>query len=272
MCILAAGAGLSLIAACEATQQGKAPGVVPPGRLDVMPQVNASTYVAHGHLLERQGNYEAAADRYRKALELTPGLLVARNRLGVTLNRLGQHAEASEQFRRALALQPELAYLHNNLGFSLYMEGKYAEAEQEVARALELCDAFPRARMNHGLALGKLGRYDEARAEFMQAGSEADAHYNVALLQIDARRYADAARSLEQALSIEPKSDIIRQQLYEVARLAAQQEAAELAASISAAQATDPAAPADSEVQPAASVEIVPTPPAAPNDKPDDEP
>ena len=286
MCMLAAGAALGLIAACESTQERSAPGALPTRRPDVMPQVNASTYVAHGHLLERQGKYEAAAVQYEKALELTPNLLMARNRLGVTLNRLGRHAEASEQFRRALARQPGLAYLHNNLGFSLYMEGRYAEAEPELARALEVSPTFPRARMNHGLALGKLGRFDEALAEFALAGNEADAYYNLSLVQADAGRYADAARSLEQALSADPGFDPARQQLREVSRLAAEQEAAERAAAelavakraaeaeavAAVAEPAVPAAdePANADVQPAANVEIVPTPPAESLDQTDD--
>ena len=170
-CIAAAVIAVGGLAACQNSQPGPNPGALPVAKLDVTPRLNASTYVAHGHLLEQQGNLTEAAEQYRHALALTPDLLAARNRLGVTLNKLGKHAEASEEFRQALARQPQSAQLHNNLGFSLYLEGRYELAEQELARAVELQPNFRRAQMNHGLALAKLGRYDAALAAFVLAGS-----------------------------------------------------------------------------------------------------
>jgi len=196
-------------------------------RTDVNPQLRASTFLAHAGLLERQGNYPAAAEQYARALELSPDLVTAHNRRGIVLNRLGRHAEASAHFRRALALQPRDPQLHNNLGFSLLLEGDLTAAEQELARALELDPTFRRARMNRGLVLGKLGRDDEALAEFRLAGSEEDALYNLAVVQADRGRYADAARSLEQALRRNPDFADAREQLRQIARLAAAQEAAE---------------------------------------------
>jgi Flp pilus assembly protein TadD len=198
-------------------------------------------------LLERQGNLEQAAQQYREALQLTPDLVSAHNRLGITLNKLGQHAAASAEFRAALARSPSAAYLHNNLGFSLYLEGKYAEAEQAVLRAVELQPTFRRAQMNRGLVLAKLGRYQEALAAFQLAGSEPDAYYNLALVQTDAGLYADAARSLEQALRLKPDFPEARQQLREVARLTAEEEAQRTAAVATATDLAGAAVPAASE-------------------------
>ena len=50
-------------------------------------EISASTYFAHAHLLERQGQFEQAARQYHRALALQPELLSARNRLGITLNK-----------------------------------------------------------------------------------------------------------------------------------------------------------------------------------------
>lgn len=223
-CIAAAAIALGGLAACQPSQPTQNPGALPAGKLDVAPRLSASTYVAHGHLLEQQGNLPQAVEQYRHALALTPDLLAARNRLGVTLNKLGQHAEASHEFGQALAQHPQSGQLHNNLGFSLYLEGRYAEAEQELARAVELQPSFRRARMNHGLALAKLGRYDDALTAFTLAGSEADAYYNLAVVQTEAKHYAEAARALEQALVLNADLAEARQQLREVSRLAAAEE------------------------------------------------
>jgi Flp pilus assembly protein TadD len=191
------------------------------------PRVNATTYFAHGHLLERQGQFERAAVQYQRALALQPEFLSARNRLGITLNKLGRNAEATWQFQRALVEHPGTAYLHNNLGFSLYLQGKYEQAEAALTSALELKPDFARAHMNLALVLARLGRFEEAFNELTQTGSEADACYNMGILLAEAEKYAEAAQYLEGALAARPDFDAARQQLREVSRLAAERDARE---------------------------------------------
>jgi tetratricopeptide (TPR) repeat protein len=216
--------GIALAAApgCEMKSKEQNPGALPPaGDLAPNPRITASTHLAHGQLLERQGSFQQAADQYRRVLELTPDSVTARNRLGVTLNKLGRHAEATEQFQIALTREPNSVYLQNNLGFSLYLEQRFEEAHQAFERCLVLSPGFARARMNNGLALAQLGRFDEALAEFTLATTEADAHYNLALIQVEAGRYVEAAGELETALRLNPQFEAARQQLRNVARLAA---------------------------------------------------
>lgn len=242
--LLAAGLALLAVSACQTSQQERnAPGALPGSNAAVTPRLNASTYAAHAELLERRGDYERAAAQYYKALELSPDLVAARNRLGVTLNKLGRHGEASAEFRRALLRAPQEAYLHNNLGFSLYLENQFEAAERELVRALDLQPDFRRARMNLALVLARSGRYDQAIAEFARAGTEADAYYNVAIIQAEAGRYADAARSLDRALQLAPDLAVAREQLREIARLAAEQEAVEQAAELMVARAAEPGEP-----------------------------
>lgn len=230
--VILLGLALGGLLACESTQQADmtSAGALPRFNNDAQPKINASTYVAHGELLERRGDYRRAAEQYQKALEVAPDLVTARNRLGVTLNKLGYHAQASTEFRRALLYEPNEAYLLNNLGFSLYLEGQYNEAEQVLTRAVELDPEFRRARMNHALVLARMGRYDDALQEFTRAGSEADAHYNIGVIQAEAGDYVEAVRSLDQALQIDPTLVAAREHLRQIARLAASAEAADVAA------------------------------------------
>lgn len=216
----------ALIVAMSGCQQQKQV-VTPPGALphrqpdDKQPQINVATYFAHGHLLERQGNYELAAAQYRRALDARPNFVAARNRLGITLNKLAQHAEATREFEKVVAMRPESASLRNNLGFSQYLEGRYAEAEATLADAIALKPDYERARMNRALALAKLNRFEEALAEFQKVGTPADAYYNIGLLLTEANRYADAAQYLQAALEARPDFEAAREQLHHVARLAA---------------------------------------------------
>lgn len=198
------------------------PGALPaPSRSAEQPRLNATTYFAYGHLLERQGNLERALEQYRQALQIAPEFVTARNRLGIVLNRLGRHAEASAEFRRAIDSKPQEVYLYNNLGFSLYLQQQYDEAAEVLQQAVTMKPDFARARMNYALVLGRLGRFDEALEQFAIVSGEADAHYNVGMLQAQAGRYADAARSLETALKLNPGLEAARHQLREVSRLAA---------------------------------------------------
>lgn len=201
------------------------------------PRVNAMTYFAHGHLLERQGNFARAAEQYMEAIARQPSMIGARNRLGITLNKLGRHAEASEEFRKAIAINPNLAHLRNNLGFSLLLEGRHFLAEKHLREAAEMNPNFRRARMNHGIALAKLGRLDEAFDEFADICSQADAYYNIAMLHADAGHYSSACAALQQALIEDPDMTAAEMQLEQLAGLAEQEQkrAAEAAAARAAA-------------------------------------
>lgn len=216
---------------CESTQTVQNPGALPRSSgTDYAPRLNASTYMAHGQLLERQGNFPQAAEQYRKALEQMPNSPAARNRLGVVLNKLGKHSDASAEFRTAMAHAPGAAFIQNNLGFSLYLERKFEESRAVLAACVETHPQFTRARMNFALALGQLHEYDKAFAEFAVAAGEADAHYNIAMLQAEFGELRDAATSLEAALRVNPEFEPAREQLRVIARLVAEQEAAEQAA------------------------------------------
>lgn len=216
---------LALAAGCEQKQQTvkAAPGALPSPTLDTGPdpKISASTFFAHGHLLERQGSYDKAIENYRRALEMQPDFITASNRLAVTYNKMGRHADATRELQAAVARKPDQAYLFNNLGFSLFLEGRYAEAEQAYARALTLKPEFVRAKMNRAVALGKLGRFDEAYQMFTAICSPSDALFNMGILLTEASRYAEAAQYLEAALAANPENAAARAQLSEVARLAA---------------------------------------------------
>lgn len=214
--------------ACESSQEtADSPGELPRALDGPTPRLNAATYAAHGELLERRGEYGRAAEQYRKALEIAPGLTSTRNRLGVTLNKLGRHAEATAEFRTAIASQPEQAFLQNNLGFSLYLEGKYDEAAAVLQRAIELDPALRRARMNYGVVLAQLERYDDALEQFSEAGPLGDAYFNLGVVQAQKGNYIAAAASFEQALANDPGLDAARDQLRQIARLSAVEERGE---------------------------------------------
>ncbi len=255
--------GLLLSVGCQQSVTTKTtPGALPSGpTLDPNAKISATTYFAHGNLMERQNNYEAAVIQYVRALEVRPDFVTARVRLGVTLNKLGRHDEATAQFQKAVELEADKAYIYNNLGFSLYLEGKYAQAEDALKRALDLQPNFGRARMNHAIVLGKQNRYEEALQEFLQICDVADSNFNLALMLTEAGRYAEAARCLQSALEANPKLEQAREQLKLVSRLAAEGGSTGTAQLVSKTLPTPPA-PSDAETPATVTADtFTPTPP-----------
>lgn len=182
-------------------------------------RVNASTYFAYGHLLERQGHVDRAVEQYRKALQMQPSFAAAHNRLGICYNKQGEHEQATREFELCVRSSPDDAQAMNNLGYSLYLQGQYKAAASVLRKALDARPDFTRARMNLALALARQEQMQAAYDEFSRACSPADAHYNLGLMQIEVGRYADATRSLEAAVVADPEHALARAQLRELGRL-----------------------------------------------------
>lgn len=233
---------------CESTSPANAKVQAEPEvMMEPTPQLDPTTYFAHGLLLERQKQFDRAITQYRQALEIDPTYVNARNHLGMVLNQLDRHSEATAEFQLAVQQHPDNAQLYNNLGFSLYLQKQYRDAIESFTRSLDIRPGFGRAHMNLGLAYGKLGEYDVALEHFRNAVPEADAHYNIAVLQTSAEDYAQAANSLEQAIAARPEFPEARQHLREIARKTAEAETKQKLAAGNTEQESAAIAAADTE-------------------------
>ena len=87
------------------------------------------------HLAERE---------FRAALKLQPGLLEARENLGITLGRLGELEAAVAELRKVLAARPNSAETHYNLGHALMQSGEFRQAVEAYRLAHELGSKNPR--------------------------------------------------------------------------------------------------------------------------------
>jgi predicted membrane-bound spermidine synthase len=108
-------------------------------------------------------------------------------RLGRARAERGQFAAAIEQFRRALELDPDSADTHWHLGAAYASTGANAEALPHLARSVELDPGNSRALNDLGMILAIQGRFDEAavhleRALAVDPQSE-DARRNLAMVQ-----------------------------------------------------------------------------------------
>lgn len=151
-------------------------------------------------VLENQGRYEDAMERYRRCLELNPGYYVARANLarllrmtgdsqeaateyamvlqvapdhlnsaiglGESFRELGMLDQAEAAFRRATEIDPKAASAWNGLGAVYSIAGEHREAERAFRRTVEIDPDNLPIRANLGMAIFFQGRLDEARSVF----------------------------------------------------------------------------------------------------------
>ncbi|HXM36650.1 MAG TPA: tetratricopeptide repeat protein, partial [Pyrinomonadaceae bacterium] len=112
-----------------------------------------------------EGKTEEAISHLRKAIELYPGYLMARNDLGAQLLAQGKLAEAAEELGRAIKIDSKAFNPKLNLGIVLVQQHKFAEAAAVLRDAIALNSAAPSARLYNGLALEGLNDLEAAEKE-----------------------------------------------------------------------------------------------------------
>ncbi|HEV2859674.1 MAG TPA: serine/threonine-protein kinase [Pyrinomonadaceae bacterium] len=194
-------------------------------------------------------DYDSAVRDFRRAVELQPEFPSARNRLGRALMMKGQFSAAAEEFRKAVEQQggnfPVAQY---NLGFALQRQndaegalaayrkaiesrgGDYPDAFFQIGtilmdlkgREAEAADALrkaaeqnggrdPEAQLRLGVLLARQQDYQGAESAFRAAAdSRGDfpyAHYNLALLYERTARLPEAVQEYEKFLEKAPRDD-----------------------------------------------------------------
>ena len=197
-----------------------------------------------GHLLIRQGRYEAAETALNRALSRDPESADAHNSLAVVHEHLGRPREAERAYRRALQLEPGYARAWMNLG-KLLMRRERGEAAGAFQRALQ---SDPRGPVQYegwyhlgqlALARGDPGRAHHAFTRALEARSTAAAWYGKSVASGGLGRTDEQVGCLERAVALEPALAPAQRNLGALYALAGRYEEAERA--LRAAAAVDPA-------------------------------
>lgn len=119
----------------------------------------------------RQGRYDVAEEKLRKAVEQNERYAPAHTALAYVLTQTGNRVDAEREYRRSLALAPDDAGTHNNFGVFLCGQGKYAEADRafKVALADRNYQTPEAAWTNAGVCQMKAGNLPVAENDFRQA-------------------------------------------------------------------------------------------------------
>jgi tetratricopeptide (TPR) repeat protein len=116
-----------------------------------------------------QFEYEGAARSFREALQLAPDLALARVNLAIALFYGGHTAEAALEARTAAGRLPDAPSVHFVLGLASKSEDRLDEAAAALARVLQIDPADAGAKIHLGQIQLQQRRYDEALRLFQEA-------------------------------------------------------------------------------------------------------
>ena len=119
---------------------------------------DADSWTALGGSLAAQDRVADAEGAYRRALQISPGLAIARHNLGALLSRMGRASEALSELDWAASSGLRGRELHFNRARALVELTRFSEAERELAAAL-------RYEPGHQETLALLGKIRFMRAD-----------------------------------------------------------------------------------------------------------
>jgi tetratricopeptide (TPR) repeat protein len=141
---------------------------------------NAAVYTLIGMLEDARQNYDAAADSYRKALELDQNSVIAANNLAwlYAVTGKGNLDEAVRLAQTVVQRNPNVAGFVDTLGWVYYKKNLYSAAVEQLQKAVALDEAAARAanvppsasyHYHLGMALKEKGDKDGSRRELETA-------------------------------------------------------------------------------------------------------
>jgi len=152
---------------------------------------------AAGHLLPTRELFQMIVDQH-------PGHVPSLCKLGVVNLRLKDTAAAADSFRRAVELDNNNPYAHRMLGFALMNLDDLPAAEISIKQATTLAPNDAKSHMLLGVISQRLGRTAEAESHYKAAISAdplpSDSYYNLARLYSLNQRMGEAKKYYVQAL------------------------------------------------------------------------
>ena len=118
--------------------------------------------VIHGRRLYDAGQFEAAAEAFRRALETSPESAPARGNLGLALSQLGRLDEAVPHLQRAFVDAPDDTAIRSTLVRGLLRLSRYDEAIAVLRRIASLDPDHEESVVSLAVLLSNRGRFSEA--------------------------------------------------------------------------------------------------------------
>jgi predicted TPR repeat methyltransferase len=167
--------------------------------------------------LQKNDHLEAAADLYRRILELAPDQPDALHYSGVLAHQQGRSEEALALIERSLELEPDRADWHSNLGNVLQGRERLDDAVGAYRRAIEIDPDHANAYCNLGVLLRARGELAEAEETYRTAIRldlrHRDAYTNLGILLNGQKRTQEAVACFCKVITLRPKDPDARRLL-----------------------------------------------------------
>jgi tetratricopeptide (TPR) repeat protein len=174
----------------------------------VMPDV-PGVWRALGDVAQSQGRYKEALTHFQRAAKLDPDDLGAKFRIGGALRRDGQFEAAAKAFDAVSVIDKDYPGLALERGLLFEGSGRSVEALQQYEDALAKAPTDPDLMLRVGCGKVAAGRADQAeellKKVLQQRPSSAETHHCLGrALLVQGTRLADALRTLERAVELDP--------------------------------------------------------------------
>ena len=141
--------------------------------LGTKPDEKIYVYFLRGTIAERQKQYDAAEEQFRKILAIDPNNSMTLNYMGYMLADRGVRlTEAVAMLQHAVTLDPQSGANLDSLGWAYFKLGQYGPAEENLRKALERMSNDPTVHDHMGELYEKTGRLKEAAAQWELSLSE----------------------------------------------------------------------------------------------------
>jgi tetratricopeptide (TPR) repeat protein len=188
------------------TRSAAKPGVV---FVQEVPEPARKLYQKGSELLEKSNKRQEAFATLRSAIDIFPQYFDALEILGTEQVKDAQYEAAIPLLTKALEVNSRAYASCFALGVAQYNVKQLQPAIESFRRAVSLNEKSINANLWLGIALRQTSRLDEAetylkRADVMAESKLPEAHWQLALLLNQVKRYKEAADELEKFLKVQP--------------------------------------------------------------------
>jgi tetratricopeptide (TPR) repeat protein/tRNA A-37 threonylcarbamoyl transferase component Bud32 len=162
-------------------------------------------HVGLGRIYVRAGKSTQAVEAFRRALELDPLDVEARQNLVVAYQADRLLTEAKSVYLAAIELRPNCWYKYLPLGLFYWRNGCYEEAEKQLQQVIELSPDNRPAYTNLAavyLVWDRLEDAERASLRSLEIAPGALANLNLANVYFRQRRYPEAANKIDSAIEL----------------------------------------------------------------------
>lgn len=165
---------------------------------------SAAVYERRGLRAFARADYRRAVTQLRRGLELEPGNVELRQKLGTALAVRGDGAGAQEQFEQVIQRAPDHAQAHFSLGVLLEERAEPLQALGRYTAAVRYDPGHAEARMRLARLLRMSERPDDAMAQYERVMEQDpaifEAPFGHAMVLVSSGRWAEARDRLAEAM------------------------------------------------------------------------